>query len=118
VESGGIETFEKSVDPPRRVVVDDGAVVLFNVDPSDVVEFCPREGVMVRLLFRLGLLRNIFSGRSVPPSFPSCVAAPSRSSWMKYGPHLLATSREFTGMRSPPTQRISISEISLRLSAA
>ena len=54
---------------------------------------------------------------SVTASLPSCVAAPSRRSWTKYGPHRRATTRELTGMRSPETHRISMSASSRIASA-
>ena len=55
--------------------------------------------------------------RSVAESLPSCVAAPSRRSCTKYGPHLRPTMRELMGMRSPPMQRISMSASSRRAKA-
>ena len=81
--------------------------------------------VIVMELIRLSLAdRNVLPDprdpapeRRVARSVPSCAAAPSRSIWIKYGPHLLATMREFTGIRSPPTARISISANSLDASA-
>ena len=59
------------------------------------------------LELRMGLF--VAPERSVMASLPSCVAVPSRSSCTKYGPHLRAMILELIGMRSPETQRISMS---------
>lgn len=60
---------------------EDDVVEGLSVEEVDSVEDCaPREGVIVTLLLRLGLWRNMFSGRRVAASLPSCVATPSRRS--------------------------------------
>lgn len=76
--------------------------------PREELEF-----VMVMELILLRLLDSADDPLNVAVSVPSCAAVPSRKIWMKYGPHLRATIREFTGIRSPPTARISISANSL-----
>ena len=63
----------------------EGAVPeLLAVEEVDKPEDCVlRLGVIVILLFLLGLYLNIFSGRSVAVSVPSWVAVPSRRSCTK-----------------------------------
>lgn len=89
--------------PPGDKVSDEG----LSVEPPKEFAF-----VMVTELILLLLLARFpepDEPLNVAVSVPSCAAAPSRKIWMKYGPHLRATMRELTGIRSPPTARISIS---------
>lgn len=66
--SGGCEKVAKSTWDPR----DDAVVELFSVEEEDMPEDCVlRLGVIVTLLFLLGLCRKMFSGRRVAASFPS-----------------------------------------------